>query len=431
MSATSTSFNASAVDPDPSNSINSSNSISGKEVDSKQSWVVVFGSFLSHFGSLGLLYSFSLFIKPYEAQFNASRSDVSLVLMLQFGCLMGFGLPAGLSADRYGVRPVVLFGACMVSLGLLLASFAQEMWHVTLSQGLMCGIGFSFVYWPSISVVPQWFDKYRGIGTGLATLGAGLGNLSSGQFVAYLLESGDFRRTLRMLSIYSFAILIVAALLLQRRLPPNTLRGNPFKENKDVIQTSTFKLLSVAAFFFQLGFNIPISSLAPFVEDQGLSVEVAALAVGALGIGTSVGRIAIGFAADCFGRLRTFKASMGATFICCVAWYFCTTQASVVAFSAMFGFWSGAFISLVPVVLAGYFDPARLGSVMGLISLSLIPGSFLGPILSGIMFDSTGSYLATCVFSSVVFGLCTLAMLPLKSEEKVSEDDGKAELNQV
>jgi hypothetical protein len=52
-------------------------------------------------------------------------------------------------------------------LGLILASFANELWQVYLSQGLLYGIGGALVFSPSISLSPQWFVKHRSLATGL------------------------------------------------------------------------------------------------------------------------------------------------------------------------------------------------------------------------------------------------------------------------
>lgn len=59
------------------------------------------------------------------------------------------------------------------------------------------------------------------------------------------------------------------------------------------------------------------------------------------------------------------------------------------------------------------YGPERVGSVMGLVSLALIPGSLGGPPILGISFDNTGSYLTGIIASAVIVFIAFLLMLPL------------------
>jgi hypothetical protein len=55
----------------------------------------------------------------------------------------------------------------LAPLGLILASFATQLWQIYLTQGLLFGIGGALVFSPSISLPPQWFVKYRSLATGI------------------------------------------------------------------------------------------------------------------------------------------------------------------------------------------------------------------------------------------------------------------------
>ncbi|KAI9496816.1 hypothetical protein BDB00DRAFT_785259 [Zychaea mexicana] len=62
-------------------------------------------------------------------------------------------------------------------LGLELAGFTSQIWHLYLTQGVLFGLGSAFLYVSALSVPSQWFNKRRGLGLGIVTYGAGVGGV--------------------------------------------------------------------------------------------------------------------------------------------------------------------------------------------------------------------------------------------------------------
>lgn len=60
---------------------------------------------------------------------------------------------------------------------LLDASFATEIWHLLLSQGVAWGISVSFIFDATAGIIPQWFTKGREFANGLASSETGIGGL--------------------------------------------------------------------------------------------------------------------------------------------------------------------------------------------------------------------------------------------------------------
>ena len=51
-----------------------------------------------------------------------------------------------------GFRGCMAIGTILAPLGLVLASYATELWHLYLAQGILFGLGGSFVFSPSITL---------------------------------------------------------------------------------------------------------------------------------------------------------------------------------------------------------------------------------------------------------------------------------------
>ena len=62
--------------------------------------------------------------------------------------------------------------------GLFLASQAQTITGIVFAYAIGVGTGGGFIYIPSISLVPRWFKRQRGLATGIAICGVGLGTFA-------------------------------------------------------------------------------------------------------------------------------------------------------------------------------------------------------------------------------------------------------------
>ena len=84
--------------------------------------------------------SFSLFLRPIEAEFGWSRTTATLPYM--FG-MLGWGVGGvlfGKWADDLGARRVILPGVLLMAAGFFGMAFSQNLWHLSLAYGIMVGL---------------------------------------------------------------------------------------------------------------------------------------------------------------------------------------------------------------------------------------------------------------------------------------------------
>jgi MFS family permease len=60
-----------------------------------------------------------------------------------------------------GSKPTLFIGVLFQSGAFIGASFATEIWHLYLSQGVALGIGIGFMFDATAGIIPQWFTKGR------------------------------------------------------------------------------------------------------------------------------------------------------------------------------------------------------------------------------------------------------------------------------
>lgn len=370
-------------------------------MEGKWAWVNVLGSFLTQFICLGNMYAVSVFFTRYLEYYpEVGVADVSLIYQLQVALFMAGGFVSGRVSDQVGIKPVFIFGLVFYAAGLLLASFAVELWQTIVCHGLLVGLGHGALYWPAISVIPMWFEKRRALALGICVFGGGIGNFVMGVVVEDLLDKGGFRFALRIILIYSIVVLFLAMFCLKRRLP--NIKHTTWCFDFALFRDRNWVLFAAASMFFQCAYNLPFAALATYCESQGHDSTFAAFAVGAIGIGSAIGRISLGVVADYLGRVRTFQGLIWGTAAALLIWNACTSQGAILFFAIYFGFVSGGFIALMPAVTAYFYGVHQLGTVMGSFVLFLVPGSFVGPYVAGALYDKSGTYwVAIWIFAAV------------------------------
>ncbi|MDP6278598.1 MAG: MFS transporter [Nitrospinota bacterium] len=145
------------------------------DIFSPRQWLIIASSFIILAVGTSLNFNFGIFIKPLVEEFDWSRTTVSAgfsVFMLagSFSAILTGGL-----ADRYGTRRVVFFGTIMIAAAMFAASRIQTAWEFYLAVGVLAGVGRSAFNTPVLAFIQRSFTRNRGLATGLAGSGGGLG----------------------------------------------------------------------------------------------------------------------------------------------------------------------------------------------------------------------------------------------------------------
>ncbi len=178
-------------------------------------WAVVAATFVVLFVGFGVAYSFASFFHALRDQFNATRSEVSLVFAITGFLYFGIGAVSGPAADRIGPRRVVVAGVALIGAGLLLASRARELWQVYLTYSLGVGLGVGLAYVPAVGAVQHWFVRRRGFASGLAVAGIGAGTLAMPPLAAAMIAAAGWRAAYAVLAVVALAAGIGAALFIE------------------------------------------------------------------------------------------------------------------------------------------------------------------------------------------------------------------------
>ncbi|HEY0877113.1 MAG TPA: MFS transporter [Zeimonas sp.] len=407
-------------------------------------WIVVWAAFAVMTVIFGVAYSFAAFFEPLAREFDAKRADVSWMFGLASLLYFSLGVVGGALADRHGPRVTGVVGIVLLSAGLLLSSFATDLYTIYLAYGLGIGLGVAMSYTPSMGAVQPWFVRRRGLASGIASSGIGAGTLVVPLLAAWLIDAYDWRDAMRGLALLSLVVGLSAAWLLDRDpaarglAPDGDVARSPFPATasaqaahepaarvaragvatpaplpglrlRESIRTSRFHWLYGAALFAGAPMFVPFAHLSAAARDIGIGDAQAVALVGLIGIGSLVGRFAIGALADRLGRLKTHaiaQFALGASF---VLWWIGGPYANWALFAIVFGLSYGGIVSLLPPICSDLFGLRAVSSTIGLLYSGAGFGALLGPVLAGALFDRYGNYDAAIAMCGAASALATFS----------------------
>jgi MFS family permease len=353
-------------------------------------WVVVASAFTLMFVGFGAAYSFAAFFAAFEAEFGASRGDIALVFSVAAFLWFLSGAPAGVLADRYGVRRVALAGIACLAAALWIASTAGSLGVLYATYSIGIGIGVGLVYVPSIGAVQPWFSANRAFASGLAVAGIGAGNFAGPLLAAWWIGLFGWRGAYLALAL--FVLLcggIAAAAIRHKKISSNVTEGMPLAS---AVRTTPFWLLFASLVLSCIGLFVPMVHLGPYAVDAGYSEAQGVALVSLIGLGSLLGRFTIGVPADRLGRMPSLAAMYAGLGIMFILWLSSSTYWVLAVFAIVFGACYGAYVALLPSIVMDLYGPRALSGIIGCLYTGCGIGTLLGPWLAGVAFDSTGTY---------------------------------------
>ncbi|CAG5124020.1 unnamed protein product [Candidula unifasciata] len=166
--------------------------------------------------SEGLGRAEGLFFLQFQSKFGASAQLAAWPNSLLSTVRMFMGPACMAVVNRYSVRTASIIGTLLCFTGMLLNSFAPNVYFLFLSHTLLGGIGRGLM--AGVVILNLYFDKHRSLANGLGLSGIGMGSLWTIPLVQYLFDEYGFTGTFMILSALLLHGLLIAMLYRPLRL---------------------------------------------------------------------------------------------------------------------------------------------------------------------------------------------------------------------
>lgn len=328
--------------------------------------------------SRGIVNTFGVYQTYYQSNLlqNHSASEISWIGTFQGFLLVIVGILAGPIFDQGYLRQLLVVGTFLVTLGMMMTSIATEYWQIFLAQGVCVGLGAGCLFLPSIAVVATYFTSKRALATGVVASGGSVGSVIYPIVFHRLLPRAGFGWATRAIGFIAFATLLISIAITR-------LRTVPPKKSRRLFDASAFRsilfvLFSFGVFLAGIGLYIPFFYVIVYAQvkihvEDNLSFYLLSILNAASGFGRIIG----GLLADKFGSLEVMCVFMLASSILSYVWIAIDNLGGLVVFCILYGFFTGAVVSLPPTVVAKLVPNfQKLGTWMGM-NISCVGFGFL------------------------------------------------------
>ncbi len=368
-----------------------------------------------------------VFYKSLIDEFHWSRTVISMggaLTMLGAGVLVPL---VGVYLDRFGAKPFMIAGTLVLGLALILYSRIFIPWHFYGAHLLFaCSLALAGVV-TNILLVSNWFMRWRGTAVGAVITGTSFGGVILPPSSTWLISHLGWRMSMIALSGLVWLILLPLVIFLLKSHPremglePDGTGPRPESSSEgnrgegsglsfgDALATGSFwNLLFGSALSFYVIFSISQQFILHLQSPQiGLTKSQAALAQSALFTCSLVGKFFFGHLSDRLSKKRV-------NLLCCAVMFAGSlfllnlTSATAYPFCVLFGLGFGGTYVTIQLMVAECFGIRSLGKILGVVTFAETIGAAGGNILTGTLFDRTGSYalsfrvIVACAFLALI-----------------------------
>ncbi|ARU87958.1 MFS transporter [Pseudomonas sp. M30-35] len=360
----------------------------------KSGWIMLGASLILGL-SLGIRHGFGLFLPPMSAEFGWGREVFAFAIALQ-NLIWGLTQPfTGAIADRFGAQRTVIIGGILYALGLGLMGFADSLWSLSLSAGLLIGMGLSAT---SFSVILGVVGRAvavedRSMAMGIASAAGSFGQFAMLPGTLGLISWLGWSSALLALGMLVALIVPLAKMIKDAPIPAQAGEQSLLEALREASSHSGFWLLALG--FFVCGFQVVFIGihLPAYLVDQHLPALVGTTVLALVGLFNIFGTYTAGWLGTSHSKPRLLSALYLARAVVIGAFIWAPiTVWSAYAFGIAMGLLWLSTVPLTNGTIATIFGVRNLSMLGGIVFLFHQLGAFLGGWMGGYLYDKTGNY---------------------------------------
>jgi len=388
--------------------------------------VLITGSIMQLF--LGILYVWSVFVRPVSAVYNWQIDSVKLTSSFML-CFFVIGILAGGKLHlKIGSDKVVLIGGLLLSLGMLITSMLPNeiAWLMYLTYGIIGGYGVGSAYNAIICAAQKWFPHKRGLATGIVVCAFGLSTVIFAPLIKTLIDNYELRNTFMILAAAFFAATLILFRFIRlpddntpAAAPPAALLAKRQYVVSETIKTKEFYYLALSLAVATAPFFILNPSFITYAAQRNAE-SFGLIIVMMTGVANACGRLVVPILSDKIGRENAAITVLAVTSICALVLSFAQSGlfiASVLATAFCFGGLPG----LYSVFASDYFGIKNAGANYGAIMMGFALSALTFPMFIGLIQNDMMKFITLSAMAAVgVILIILLLRIKKKSQEVVN-----------
>ncbi len=395
-------------------------------------WYIALALAISETVSYGVMvYAFTVFISPMEAELGWSRSEISGAFSLFFLVSGVFAFPVGYWLDKHGSRLLMTLCSSAATVIVLLWSQVSTLPEFLAIMALLGVCASGVLYEPAFAVIAAWFRHNRGTAMAIVTFVAGFASTIFVPLTDALLVAFGWRQAVLTLGLILGAITIPLHCLVLRRRPSDLglapdgkpELAEPAREKSlelgRVLRSRYFWILTLGFAFSTFSLYAIRFHIIPLMISIGIHPSSAAIASGAIGVTQVLGRL---FFAPLERRFSSKTMAIGVFALAAVSLALLmlgNTMFIMILFVALFGMAIGTHTLTRPLMVADSYDTAFFGRINSAMVIFVTIAITIAPFAAGVVYDLSGSYqpvlmMVTCF---CIVAVVLIRLLPQRDED--------------
>ncbi|MGY6521279.1 MAG: MFS transporter [Mongoliitalea sp.] len=362
---------------------------------------------------LGSLYAWSVIANELVKDYGFSIGQAQLifgVLIAVFPLTMVFvgQLDQKLPHKYFGVISGILF-----LFGYMLAGLSQgNFFLILIGIGLLGGMATGFGYWVALNASVRWFPEKKGLVTGIATAGFGLGAMVMSLVIEYLLNQDFLIFDILKLFALSYGSIVIGMSFLIYQNPIKVDAKSDQLKVSMVIRTSLFQKLFFGLSLGTFAGLLIIGSLKLIGSELGVSLQVLILSVSLFAVANFSGRLIWGFVSDYIGAsLSIFLALLVQGVSIFLLSFIDHNDFSFLVVVVLIGFGFGGNFVLFAKETAHVYGIQNLGLIYPFVFLGKTVAGITGPLAGGFLYELSSSFYYPILLASVISIMGSLLFL--------------------
>ena len=380
--------------------------------------------------NIGLVLSCAgIFFVPISEELGVPVAKVAMYLsfnLIASSIMLSF---SGKLMEKFGARLMMTLSSIVMGVTLITMSRFNELWQFY-AAGTVLGITFTFLMYLSFpTIIPRWFNKKIGLMIGIAAAGSSIGGAVFNPICGMLIQNYGWRTTYIILGAVILVVIspIIGIFL---RNKPADVGLKPYgdsnisaRQNKnDGYEYRAVLKMPMFYGLFMFGFLMStIASVFHFVPKYAatlnFSLEEAAMAASAAMIGSTIGKVGLGFINDKSIKLGVI-ATIGLGIFGLGLMFVASGLSVLIVGGFLFGWaYAGVFVQ-TPLLVRAVFGNKSYSQIYSNISIGLTVSAAIAMAAWGYLAEF-GGYSAVFIVAIILLAICgAIGLTALKKQTK-------------
>jgi OFA family oxalate/formate antiporter-like MFS transporter len=390
-------------------------------------WVQLCASLVAMIMIANLQYSWTLFVRPLQADTGWRLSDIQFAFTL-FILFQTWIQPLdGWLIDRIGPRWFISAAGLLCGIAWAGMGYATTL-PMLYAMYCLAGVGAAFVYSGSIGSALKWFKDRRGLASGIMAAGFGGGTALFIPIIQWIIASRGYEAAFVSTGIFQGLVILIVAQFLRHPHAQEATAGKGSAAGAaaqaprhfttgEMLKTPQFYVMYVMFVLMATGGLLVTAQAGPIAESWGYAAAVLTLAASLSPIANAASRIFWGWASDTIGRETAMIIAFFAQALCLLmvlvlgprsgGWF---------AFTLVLVYFTwGEIYSLFPSMTADYFGTKHATSNYSVMYTAKGVASIIGGWFGAFLFEQFGSWSVGFYGSAIMALIAAFLAVGLRS----------------